>query len=132
MKTIRYFFTVISWLTEIFVCHTNLDYDTVYLYIYNIYIYTLYIYTLYIYIYIYIIYIFIYTSSGFLQQDLRRSYSFGKIRRTVVYPIVFNTCLIFLISYICHIYSRCTFLFARDAFLNDFSIKPAVFLSAIK
>ena len=42
-----------------------------------------------IYVYIYI-YIYIYISSGFLQQDLESSYSFGKIQRTLVCPIVCN------------------------------------------
>ena len=36
----------------------------------------------------------------FLQQDPKSSYSFGKIQRAVVFPIVFNTCLIYLISHI--------------------------------
>ena len=55
-----------------------------YIYIY-IYIY------IYVYIFIYIIYIYTHASSGLLQQDFENSYSFGKIQRTVVSPIVFNT-----------------------------------------
>ena len=42
--------------------------------------------------YIYIrTYIYIYTSSEFLQQDLESSYNFGKIKRTIVCPIFFDT-----------------------------------------
>ena len=37
---------------------------------------------------------------GFLQQDPESSYSFGKIQRAAVFPIVFNTFLIYLISHI--------------------------------
>ena len=37
---------------------------------------------------------------GFLQQDPESSYSFGKIQRAAIFPIVSNTFLIYLISHI--------------------------------
>ena len=68
------------------------------------------------------IYIYIYTSSGFLQQDLESSYSFAKIQRTVVCPIVFNLFNLSYLSYLMEMY----FLLIRDAFLNHFPMKTAV------
>ena len=82
-------------------------------------------------IYIYI-YTYIYIYSGFLLQDLESSYSFGKIQRTVVCPIVFNTQFdLFNLLYLSYLKDMCIFIDKRCPF-KPFSYENCCYLSAIK